>query len=264
MTWWDPHYPYRRNIQLVSPPGGVKAGHPVTATIIANNTIAKSKMRQDLADLEVVHLTEDLTSVWTVLSKAIDFDGTNIKVTFNLLYDIEENQTIKDIYYIYYGNPTLLGSPVLTSYVPVVWPVTASYKEKGLSYTRPGDDWAGGVTNTPLAKATFIFSGTAVRILSAVGPYCGLAQVNIDNGDWTEVDLYSSSLLDNQPVYTNLNLTPNVHTLRFRSTGRKNPAALDTSVNIANIQYFKYVIATDLGEQIDNLLWDSVIGGIVT
>lgn len=88
-------------------------------------------------------------------------------------------------------------------------------------------DHASGVTN---AAFGFIFTGTEVRLFSAVAPYHGIAAVSLDGSAAVDVDFYSSTRMDQAPVYYSGALAPGIHRIIVKVTGRKNAASTDVGI----------------------------------
>jgi membrane-associated phospholipid phosphatase len=95
-----------------------------------------------------------------------------------------------------------------------------------------GNEWSGGTAAaslTPGHQATFTFTGTGVRWLSARGPQHGIARVFLDGAFVTEVDTYSipdaggHTVQVQAGVFTATGLADAPHTLTIEVTGRRNP-----------------------------------------
>jgi hypothetical protein len=82
------------------------------------------------------------------------------------------------------------------------------------------------------ASATLTFTGTSVSWITAKAYNRGIGKVYIDGIFDSNVDLYSSSLLYQQVVYTKSGLTSGGHTIRIEVTGTKNASATDTYLGI--------------------------------
>jgi hypothetical protein len=108
----------------------------------------------------------------------------------------------------------------------------------------PGIAWSGGgvftapdpavggarVTETPGAKATLTFRGTAIRWSGARMPAGGIASVSVDGGVASEVDTYSPTNKIQGVVFTATGLADASHTLTIEATGRKNGAATGAQI----------------------------------
>jgi hypothetical protein len=105
--------------------------------------------------------------------------------------------------------------------------------------------WSGGgVSNLPElpmtaheasaagATLTLPFRGTGIAVLGYRGPDAGIAQIQVDGGGVTEVDLYSPVKIWQPIVYTASGLSDVNHTLTITVTGRKNGASSNTRVVI--------------------------------
>jgi hypothetical protein len=75
------------------------------------------------------------------------------------------------------------------------------------------------------ARAQFTFTGTSVSWIGFRGPWAGIADVFLDGGFVTRLDLYSPNEAVQVPVFTATDLAAGTHTLRIDVTGEKNPAA---------------------------------------
>jgi len=88
--------------------------------------------------------------------------------------------------------------------------------------------WSGGtaaVSNTALARATLIFSGTGVSWLGLRGPQTGIARVYLDGVSQVDVDCYASTETVQAVLFTRSGLAAGAHTLAIEATGTMNPAA---------------------------------------
>lgn len=79
-------------------------------------------------------------------------------------------------------------------------------------------------SNQTGARATFSFSGTGIKWITAKGPMMGKARVYLDGVNMGLVDLYSSTVKVNV-VLQKMGLTPGAHTLAIEVSGQKNPSA---------------------------------------
>lgn len=69
------------------------------------------------------------------------------------------------------------------------------------------------------------FNGTQAMIFAALNNNHGIAAISIDGGTETNVDLYSTSRVDNSLVYTSPILPAGEHTIKVRVTGTKNASS---------------------------------------
>ena len=95
----------------------------------------------------------------------------------------------------------------------------------------------GGVSNLPElpvtaqetaaagASLTLPFRGTGINWVGYRGPDAGIAQVQVDGGAPTEVDLYSPTATYQPVVFAATGLADVIHTLTIQVTGRKNAAS---------------------------------------
>lgn len=140
------------------------------------------------------------------------------------------------------------------------WPVVISNTADRISYTRPGEHWQGGSSNTDNARATVLLYARHVRIMSDTGRNRGIMEVQIDGAEWEDVDLYSD-IPGVASVFEAYDLSDDLHELRVRVAGRSNESATETTVNIAALEYFKSLRPTDAGEDVVGLFWKTSFGG---
>ncbi len=249
--WWNDSYLFRRNITL-SVIDAIPAGHPVTISFPTAILYTLNKVREDLQDIVVINDS-------TPIPSNVSFVGTNIQVEFNLSTTITSG-TNND-YDIYYGNKNLIDTPTLASYSPNPWPLSVNAIEGIITYRRPDQDWSNGETTVTGAKATFSFTGSAVRLNADTGLDAGIVSVQLDNNPSLNIDLYANTTDTSIAVQTYTNLTPSIHTLRIVNTGQANKASSSTKLSINSIDYLGYITAADNGEEIGTLNWTTNIGG---
>lgn len=78
--------------------------------------------------------------------------------------------------------------------------------------------------------ASVSFWGKGVRVVCPKGPNEGIAEISVDGGAATEVDLYASGKQFQQKVFERTGLAEGEHTVTVRVTGRKNASASDAHV----------------------------------
>lgn len=257
--WLQDEYIYRRNLSMVSPTT-VPAGHPATVKL-AKSLFTQGKTRPDYEDIEVVYVTDDATPVLQVVDRIVEDNALTIDVTFNLQEGMITGEEVNERYYVYYGNLNLTNQIARPSQLIESWPVTIAHDDGIITYTRPGEHWEDGRSNTPRARANLVFYGTQVRLVSEVGFYQALLEAQVDNSDWETVDLFSTTP-EVKTVYEKFDLDPETkHELTLRVVGDSNLNSLGDSVNIVSVDYRKPVIITDLGEQVNDLVWSSSVGG---
>jgi len=87
----------------------------------------------------------------------------------------------------------------------------------------------GGGTATRSAtagsRAEVTFTGTSVSWIGFRAPWVGMADVSVDGGSVTRIDLYSPTEGVQVPVFTATGLAPGRHTLRIDVPGEKNVAS---------------------------------------
>ena len=80
------------------------------------------------------------------------------------------------------------------------------------------------------ARATFPFTGTAVKWIGFRAPWAGIARVFVDGTFVTEIDLYAATEQVQATIFAATNLAAGSHTLAVESTGLKNANAVDYAV----------------------------------
>lgn len=108
----------------------------------------------------------------------------------------------------------------------------------GWTKSSPAFNWSGaGVSNVPELPVTAMetelpgvkvdlpFRGTAISWIGYRGPDAGIAQVQVDGGAPSEVDLHSPTARYQPVVFTATGLADANHTLTIQATGRRNPAS---------------------------------------
>src|SRR5256712_10716233 len=98
-----------------------------------------------------------------------------------------------------------------------------------------GRNWSGTSLETGAGTATrsatggsraeLAFTGTSVSLIGFRAPWVGMADVSVDGGAVTRVDLYSPTEVVQVPVFSSTGLAAGSHTLRIDVTGQKNTAS---------------------------------------
>jgi len=283
MAWWNESYFYRRHVSITAPPEPVPSSHIVTC-VLDRVLLDNNKVRSDFEDIEVIYENAEGDSLQ--LYRLVDMEEDEIHVTFQVIEDLDADEAVTGRYKIYYGNPDLINTeqrlqPLLPSETLFPdetlypadainpWPVgvgaTDTSGEGGyghLTYTRPGEHWQEGVSSTRYARASLLIYATAFRIVSTVNREQAIMEVQIDGGDWQDVDLYSEEEIEYQSVFEADGLDPDViHEVRIRVSGRSNIASLGDTINLRGIEYVKPVKANDAGEEVNEVEWSSYVGG---
>lgn len=283
MSWWNSGYFYRRKLKIIAPPEPVPAGHIVTChldEVLINN----NKVRWDYEDIEVIYENEqgEIFQLYRIVDEVED----GLDVSFQVVQGLDKNQIIEDRYHIYYGNPDLLNiTPRLQPLLPAEtlfpgvnlypadtinsWPVgvlatdTSGVGGYGFfTYTRPGEHWQDGFSSTRNARANLMIYATQFRIVSTVNRFQAMMEVQVDGGQWYLVDLFSEEEIEFKAVFELDGLDPDViHEIRIRVTGRANTASQGDTINIQGIEYVKPVKAFDMGEEVNEEVWTSNVGG---
>lgn len=265
-VWWDKAYTYRRVLQIQPNPEGFEIDHPLFS-ILSKQLIRQNKVRLDVADIEVLRLVSFLPETWQMVPKKVELLDETIKVSWPNDVEIEKETLVKDLYYIYYGNPELVNYPEqLDEYIPedFDYPVVLEYSDGRLTYTRPGEHWEENLAKQDGGKATLEFYGSQIRIVATIGPSYGIAEVQIDDEEWIQVDLYSPIETPDTIVFTETGLALGSHFIRYRRSGFKAASATDYIINLQKIEYLRHNVVANVSEEADEtLMWSSAIGGVV-
>jgi hypothetical protein len=92
------------------------------------------------------------------------------------------------------------------------------------------------VVNRTGSSVTIKFTGYYLSWLAKKGPVCGLAKVTLDARTPVTVDLYRATNAYKQKVWSSGVLAYGPHTVLIEWTGKRNPAASGTSINIDALQ----------------------------
>ncbi len=74
------------------------------------------------------------------------------------------------------------------------------------------------------------FDGASITLLGKKGPTYGFADISLDGGAPISVDLYNSSIVYKQTIWTSGFITPGHHVVTLSWTGKKRAAATKTNV----------------------------------
>ncbi|HJS83611.1 MAG TPA: hypothetical protein VJ742_12330 [Nitrososphaera sp.] len=251
LRWWHFKYIFRRLIKITAPTTGLPSGHPFKVFIPVANTLSQGKIRSDFNDVEVVKF-DSVTNTWTAIASKVTRVGSNLMVEAKTTTNIIGTDSN---YYVYYGNFNLVDPPSTPSFVEEPWPVKLLNTNLLIGLTRPEQFWKLGISTRRGSRATLEFVGESVRILGDKGPDKAIAEVQIDNGPWIEVDLFAVEEESNVEVYET-DLNPGLHRIRYRVAGRRNPASLGDIVKLGSIEYRKPVsIQLQVEETVPNFNW---------
>lgn len=261
-VWWDNFYPYRRPLRIASPPTGVERYHPVTIAL-SSELIRQGKVRSDLRDIEVVQLISASPERWKPLSKEVISTDSGLTIHFNLPIAMEPNAVSYYEYFLYYGKKsTNIG--MTRQYVYDPYPLVVQKDDAGITYTKPDTHWVDGEAQIIGAKATFAFYGDQIKVYANTGDNYGIVEVQIDDEEWSLVDLFSSVDQSAMAVYSREGLSSGKHVLRYRVSGEKNSSSSSVRINLDSITYRKKIEAESNIEEVDNrLVWTSVFGGLI-
>ncbi len=259
LRWWDTDYLFRRGLKITAPQTGLPTLHPFEVIFPYANLVGNNKVRTDFGDLEVVRFNG---SSWTPIPSSATKVGSNIVIAAGVVVPILSQQSSVE-YYIYYGNPELTGgAPILASYTEPSYPVVVGLTDPSLSFTHPESDWKNGVAQITGATATCEFEGTQIHLLANKGNDKGIAQIQIDNEAWRDIDLFSVTSQSSVEVFVRTGLAPGMHRLRYKMSGRRNPASTGKKVNLVRIEYKKSFVIVDRGEETPEFLeWATSTGG---
>ena len=98
-----------------------------------------------------------------------------------------------------------------------------------------GANFSGGshkYASTAGAAFAVGFTGTSIEWRALTGPIYGIAEVEIDGVPQPDVDLYSASYRYNRVVLSKFSLSPGLHTMTVRWTGRKNAGASNSFISL--------------------------------
>ena len=98
------------------------------------------------------------------------------------------------------------------------------------SRSRTWSDGTASFNRAEGARATYAFTGTAVKWIGFRAAWAGIARVFVDGAFVSEVDLFSPTEEVQVPVFQVSDLVPGNHTIAIEATGRKNAEATDYAV----------------------------------
>ena len=98
------------------------------------------------------------------------------------------------------------------------------------SRSRTWSDGTASFMRADRGRATYTFTGTAVKWIGFRAAWAGIARVFVDGAFVAEIDLFSPTEEVQVPVFQVSDLAPGTHTIAIEATGRKNPEAADYAV----------------------------------
>lgn len=247
ITWWNTSYSIRKKIAIdLSDTVGVSSGDPLYVTIDRPNLLLLNKIRSDFEDIEIVYWNED-TLTWSVLGRDIEYNSQRgyFTVVFNTIIDI---QTINNDYYIYYCNPSLKDQAVRPTYIPSTFSTIATPTNGGIMFTKPTEDWDGGVSKYPNSRAAFSFYGKNVKFIFQGRSDGGIVDIKTPTLASQFYDTYSNSEEDIEIIYQFNDVEKN--TIRLRATGDKNPTSNGFVIELKRIEYSRYTEINVSSEEI--------------
>lgn len=269
-TWWSHLWRYRRPLTFTAYPTGLPEDH-IVSVLIPREIYRQGKVRSDLEDLEVMYLTSTSPERWVQLGRQVSSLPLYYQVDFQLPFDMDdgdntmlfEGVNVHERLYAYYGNPNQASNQVRPAYSGEEWPLEALHDDLNVTYTYPGIHWIDGYTAKPGARAAFSFYGPQARVYCNVDENGGMIEVQVDDGEWTSVDLYSPSDEGSEIVYTAEDLALGEHTMRVKLGPRSHPAALSNSVQINKFEYRNHsTFFNETEEHDETLFWSGGMGGI--
>ena len=101
-----------------------------------------------------------------------------------------------------------------------------------------GEVTGGTIMVTPYYgdSCSYTFTGDSIAVISTRHWNYGIMDVYLDGELRQQVDLYSTEILAKDAVFTASGLGPGAHTIRLVCTGRKNPNANFTFINVEAFQ----------------------------
>src|SRR5512145_1617771 len=141
---------------------------------------------------------------------------------------------------------------------------SAGWADNNLSQGYHGGDQH--YSSTSQATAEFSFTGTSIKWIGPKNVDCGISQVFLDNQLVASVDMYASSWLKQQVLFSRGSLENRTHTIRIVVTASKNPASIGY---YSSIDAFEWDAAAGYNELNDGGLsysgtWNVVVspGGV--
>ena len=98
------------------------------------------------------------------------------------------------------------------------------------SRSRSWSDGTASFNRADGGRATYTFTGTAVKWIGFRAAWAGIARVFVDGAFVSEIDLFSPTEEVQVPVFQVADLAPGTHTIAVEATGRKNAEAADYAV----------------------------------
>ncbi|QGQ94271.1 DUF4082 domain-containing protein [Paenibacillus psychroresistens] len=92
-------------------------------------------------------------------------------------------------------------------------------------------------SNTNGNYAQYTFTGTSIKWIGPKNVDCGISQVYIDGALVATVDLYASSWLKQQVLYSNTSLSNASHTIKVVATNTKNAASISYYTSVDAFEY---------------------------
>ncbi len=255
MSWWNNAYLFRKKISISLSSNTSDISSLIEVDVnLPNLAVNNTVIAGSYSDVEIVHESGDATPTQTVLGRDISEDGTKIFFESNVALPDTGN------FYMYYGNSKLINTPSRPAYNLNLYPLTTNYDGENVTYTRPNEHWIDGSSFTQNSRATFVFSGSQIKLYGFKGPDAGVALISVDNAEPDEVDLYKSTET-NTNIYTKTGLSKDFsHVISITVTGKQNVSSLGKIVKITSFQYPGAAIALLGGEENNKAFWATTFG----
>jgi len=264
--WWQHSYPYRRLTSFPTLEYELPAGHPAYLKV-SKSIVDQGKANAYLSDLAMAYLSDPEKGRWTpALMTAYHLDGW-IYISFQLQDDVKVGEDISGRYFLYYGDRSGIANFDLVEELDSSeWFNTYTPDSGEVSFTRPNQDWHEGRTAVAQAKATVNIFADRVRIFAKVSNNKGIAEVQINDGIWSRIDLFSTAATEEEVVvFEARDLQSGMNTIRYRCTGESRPSSLGADVNFTKIEFGNHSTFTDVMEEADDTKsWGSNTGGMVS
>jgi hypothetical protein len=156
---------------------------------------------------------------------------------------VPDTTTLANGWRFYNENNSGTYIPPQGDFPKVAPPDFSRFNYFGNWYTEYGSSFSGGTIKYSNAKndyATFKFYGTQVKLYTTKSSNYGNAAVSIDNGAETQINLYSSTMLLNQLIWSKT-VSAGDHTVKIRVTGTKDTRSSDYWVPVDGVQAYDLV-----------------------
>lgn len=153
------------------------------------------------------------------------------------------------------GSPSAFVARVVSDAAPAAYSISAATTtqarseetDAALSFSSgwwqrlSGSGASAMLASTAGSSVQVTFEGSAVRVVAAVGPSRGKAQVSVDGVDYGTVDLCASSWALQEVVFS-ADVGPGQHVLTVSHTGLKNELSNSTTVEVDAVEVLRSVV----------------------